>query len=125
VSTTNLLLAIILFILLKQFYPAAIEALAPRVIVVVVLYGCYWLVAKLPGKLKKRTAEKRLEQEDENAFWEHQKRHEGIRAKYDPKHEWNEATSLPNEYLKELRQLNLKYREMLQRRNGWTAKDFQ
>jgi predicted DNA repair protein MutK len=125
VSITNFLLAVILFILVKQFYPSAIDTLGPVVLGAAVIYGCYWSVAKLPGKWKQRNATKRQEEEDEKAFWEHQGRHKAIRSKYDPKHEWNEVTSVPSEYLREVQQLNLEYREMLQRRNGWTAADFQ
>ena len=47
------------------------------------------------------------EQADDEAYWELQRKLEVIRAKYDPKHEWNEASSVPNEYLREVQQLNL------------------
>ena len=119
VSATNFLLAVILFILIKQFYPGAIEALGPVVLGVAVIYGCHWLVAKPPGK--QRNATKLQEEGDEEAFLAHQKRPEAIRSKYDCKKEWKGATSAPSEYLREVQQLNLEYREVLQRRNGWTA----
>lgn len=123
-SVTNYLLVIILLILVKQFYPDLVDALLPVVIGGLTLYGCYWLVAKFPKQWKKRRAERQQEKKDEAEFWEYQRMHDAIRAKYDPEHAWNEATSVPREYLDEIRKLNLAHREMLQRRNGWTVDDF-
>ena len=62
---------------------------------------------------------------DEKEYWEYQAKHRAIRAKYDPSNEWNEATSVPREYLTEIHDLNLQHGSMLQRRNGWTAEDFE
>ena len=124
-NVTNFLLAVILFVLVKQFYPQAVETLGPLIFVAATIYCCYWLVAKLPGQWRQRNAAQQQEQEDEKAFWELQRKCEAVRSKYDPNHEWNEATSRPKEYLHEIKQLNREYREMLQRRNGWTAGDFQ
>ncbi len=124
-NLTNYLLSIILLILVKQFYPALWDAFLPVVIGGLTLYGCYWLVAKFPKQWKKRRAERQQEQKDEAEFWEYQRKHNAVRAKYDPEHKWNEATSVPQEYLGEIRNLNIEHREMLQRRNGWTANDFE
>ena len=123
-SLTNYLLFIILFILVKQFYPGFLDEVFPVVIGGLALYGCYWLVAKFPTQWKKRKAERQQEQNDEAEFWEYQRKHDAICAKYDQEHAWNEATSLPQEYLDEIRTLNLEHRGMLQRRNGWTVNDF-
>lgn len=123
-NITNVLLVVILWILLKQFYPATADTLLTVAIVASVLYCCYWLVTKFPQRWKKRKAERQQEAEDEGAYWEYRQKHNAIRAKYDPRHEWNEATSVPHDYSKEIRALNLEYRSMLQRRNGWTAADF-
>lgn len=123
-NITNILLVIILFILVKQFYPDTAKTLIAVGIVGFVLYGGYWLVTQLPMRWKKRRAEKRQEEQDEREYWDYQKKHDAIRAKYDPRNEWNEATSVPSKYLEEIRELNLEHREMLQRRNGWTADDF-
>lgn len=122
---TNYLLFIILLILVKQFYPDLVHTLLPVVIVGLSIYGCYWLLAKFPAQWKKRKAEKQQERKDEVEFWEYQRMHDAIRAKYDPRHAWNEATSVPREYLDEIRNLNLAHRDMLQRRNGWTVNDFE
>ena len=123
-STTNFLLATILFILVEQFYPSVIETLLPICIAAFVLYGIYWLVFRFPKWWKQRKALQRQEREDEEAFWERHRKQDAIRKKYDPENKWNEATSVPREYLQEIRELNLEYRDMLQRRNGWTANDF-
>ena len=76
------------------------------------------MIARFPTQWKQRKARQRQEEEDEKAFWEHHRKHDAIRKKYDPENKWNEVTSLPSEYLKEIRDLNLEYRGMLQRRNG-------
>jgi hypothetical protein len=123
-SVTNYLLSIILLILVKQFYPALLDTLLPVVIGGLALYGCYWLVAKFPAQWKKRKVEKQQEEKDETEFWDYQRKHDAVRAKYDPEHVWNEATSVPHEYSDEIRTLDLEHRGMLQRRNGWTANDF-
>ena len=109
---------------MKQFYPDTTETLAAVGIAAFVLYGGYWLVTQFPARWKKRRAEKKQEEQDEKEFWEYQQKHDAIRAKYDPRNEWNEATLVPDKYLEETRNLNLKHRGMLQRRNGWTTEDF-
>jgi len=123
-NLTNYLLSIILFILVKQFYPDILGKFVLVAIGGLALYGCYWLVAKFPTEWKRRKAERQQEQKDEAEFWEYQRKHDAVRAKYDSEHVWNEATSVPQEYLDEIRNLNLDHRGMLQRRNGWTVNDF-
>jgi len=123
VSLTNLLLAIILAILIRQFYPAFGDMVVVVVVAASALYGCYWLVARYPKQRKKQRALRMQEQTDEKQFWQWWKEHEALRAKYDPRHEWDEATMLPEDYLKEIRKLNLAHQDMLCRRNGWTYSD--
>lgn len=62
--------------------------------------------------------------QDEIDFWEHDRKRDAIRTKYDPGSEWNEGTFLPQEYLDEINKLNLEYQDMLRRRDGWTDSDF-
>ena len=123
-NITNILLLVILFILLKQFYPAATDTLVALGITAFLLYAGYWLVAQFPPWWKKRRAERLQKEQDGKEYLDYQKKHDAIRTKYDPRNEWNEATSLPREYLEEIRSLNLEHRGMLQRRNGWTVEDF-
>ncbi|HYA20894.1 MAG TPA: hypothetical protein VEG25_09660 [Burkholderiales bacterium] len=123
-NITNGLLIIILFILVEQFYPTTAEIIIAMGIAAFALYACYWLATQFPARWKKRKAERWRAEQDEREYWNYQKQHDSIRAKYDPRHEWNEATSVPSEYLDEIRRLNLEHRGMLQRRNGWTAEDF-
>jgi hypothetical protein len=123
-NLTNYLLFIILLILVKQFYPTYLDTLLPVIVGCLILYGFYWLVVKFPAQWKMRKKERQQEQKDEAEFWECQQKHNAIRAKYDPEYKWNEATSVPHEYLDEIRSLNIEHREMLQRRNGFTANDF-
>lgn len=123
-NITNILLAAILIILVKQFYPATADTLVAVGVFGLVAYSAYWLLAKFPAQWKKRRAEKVQRESDEKEFWEYRKVHDAIRAKYDPRNEWNEATSVPREYLEEIRELNLAHCYMLQRRNGWTIEDF-
>lgn len=61
---------------------------------------------------------------DEKEYWEFQKASDALRKKYDPNHEWNEATTTPPEYQTEHRALLLAHKAMLRRRNGWTDADF-
>ena len=85
---------------------------------------CYWVVTYLKN-VKPRRLKRLLEEQDERDYWESDWRRTAIRLKYDPEREWNEATTLPESYKAEIRALNLEYREMLMRRNGWSAQDFQ
>ena len=123
-NVTNCLLSIILFILVKQFYPDVLDTLLPLAIGGLTLYGFYWLVAVFPAQWIKRKAEKQQEQKDEAEFWEYKKKHNAVLAKYDPEDLWHEATSIPQEYIDEIKNLNLEHRGMLQRRNGWSVNDF-
>lgn len=61
---------------------------------------------------------------DEREYWEYSKANHAIRKKYDPRGEWDEATQLPQEFLREIHALNLAHQAMLRRRNGWTDVDF-
>lgn len=61
---------------------------------------------------------------DEKEYWEFRKASDALRKKYDPNHEWNEATTTPTEYQTEHRALLLAHKAMLRRRNGWTDADF-
>lgn len=106
------------------FYPDTTETLVAVAIVACTLYAGYWLAVQFPARWKKRRAERQQEERDEKEYWDYEIKHNAIRAKYDPRHEWNEATSVPSEYIEEIRRLNFEYRGMLQRRNGWTAEDF-
>lgn len=123
-NLTNCLLSTILFILVKQFYPDVVDTYLPIAIFGLILYGCYWLIAKFPSQRKKRKEERKQEEKDETEFWEYQHAHDAIRRKYDPANAWDEATSYPEEYLDEIRNLNLEHQLMLQRRNGWSVSDF-
>ena len=123
-NITNVLLVIILFILVKQFYPDTAETLVAVGIVAFTVYSGYWLITQFPARLKARRAQRRQEEQDEREHSEYQKKHDAIRTKYDPQNAWNEATSVPNEYVEEIRTLNSEHRGMLQRRSGWTTDDF-
>ena len=123
-NLTNILLFIILFILVKQFYPDIARNLITIGVIVLLLYGGYWLVMEFPAERRKHRARKKQELQDEKDFLEYDKQSSAVRTKYDPENKWNETTSVPDEYLEEIRKLNFKYRGMLQRRNGWTAEDF-
>ncbi len=79
---------------------------------------------RVKAELLQEQAKRKHEKEDETDYWEYEKRHKALRTKFDPKNEWNEATSIPAEYSREVRTLNLQYRNMLMRRNGWTTADF-
>jgi hypothetical protein len=81
-----------------------------------------WMIAKafkLPGKFtvwrERYKGEKLNNEEFSNVY---QPAFEAQRQKYDSKKVWNEPTSVPQEYLNELRTLNRKHRWMLKRRNN-------
>lgn len=61
---------------------------------------------------------------DEKEYWEYRNAADAIRKKYDPRHEWNEAAQVPEEYATELHDLNVAHEAMLRRRNGRTDDDF-
>ena len=124
-NLTNSLLFIVIIILVEQFYSTQLDSLRPVIIGCFILYGCYWLVVKFPVLWKKRRIERLQEQKDEAEFREWQRKHNLIRTKYDPEHKWNEVTSVPQEYLDEIRSLNIEHQKMLQRRNGFTANDIE
>ena len=109
---------------MKQFYPDTAEILVAVGIATITVYSGYWLITQLPARMKTRRAQRRQEEQDEREYSEYQKKHDAIRTKYDPQNVWNEATSVPKEYEEEIRMLNSEHRDMLQRRNGWTADDF-
>lgn len=119
-NVTNLLLVTILLILIRQYYPSVANVLVPVTLGALFIFGLAQLIV-VHGR---RKAKRMLEEYDETCFREHREAHDALRKKYDPRNEWNEATSVPPEYLSEVKELNSRYREMLIRRNGWTEKDF-
>lgn len=66
---------------------------------------------------KVETAIRLQEKADDEEFWHYIEQRDAILAKYDPRSEWNEGTSLPAQYKVEIQQLRVAHREMLKRRN--------
>lgn len=110
-STTNFLLILIAAMLGIHWYPSIAYP-----VIVVALIG--WTLVEFPKWRARRKVEKAKERQlkaDEplrNEFWA---KHQAIRDKYDPKHEWNEGTSLPAEYRREMADLNAEYRAVMDR----------
>ena len=119
-SITNFLLLVVIMILIRQFYPGLADALVGILIVGGIAYGGYWLLRKYPAH-RTATAQRKA---DDGEYWKYQTDHEAIRSRYDPNRQWNEATTVPPEYLAEIRALNQAHHQMLRRRNGWTDADF-
>jgi hypothetical protein len=77
-----------------------------------------WAFKELPKWWKQRQSnmakQKQLDADEllRREFWE---KHKAIRDKYDPKHEWNDATFLPAEYEREMEELNAEYRAVMDR----------
>jgi hypothetical protein len=107
----TLLLLLIAFMIGNHWYP---DYVYPAVIVALIV----WAINQLPNWWHQRKSEKaRQKKLDADAplreeFW---RKHQAIRDKYDPKHEWNEATSLPGEYQREMDELNDQYRAVMDR----------
>jgi uncharacterized membrane protein YebE (DUF533 family) len=89
-----------------------------------VAYAAYQLFPKSRERREAKRQALERDGEDEKAFWDYQTKHNSIRAKFDPTNSWNEATTVPDDYKEEIRQLNLLYANMLRRRNAWTEADF-
>ncbi|MEO8019720.1 MAG: hypothetical protein ABI769_18065 [Pseudomonadota bacterium] len=73
--------------------------------------------------------EKRREKEEQRLndieYWEYKRKHDAIRDKYDPEGEWNEGTSVPWAFTKEIQELNEEYHDVIVRRFGpeWDEDD--
>jgi hypothetical protein len=110
-GTTNLLLVLIAAMLGIRWYPSIAYP-----VIVVALIG--WALIEFPKWRERRRREKAIERQlkaDEplrNEFWA---KHKAIRDKYDPEHEWNEATSLAAAYIQEMDDLNAEYRVVMDR----------
>jgi hypothetical protein len=124
-TVTNFLLVVILLILVEQFYPTVASVLTPAALVLFGLSVLSYLFFVLPDQWKQHRAEKQQRERDEKEYWEYAAKSDALRKKFDPKNEWNEATSVPRAYREELRELHLQYRGMLMRRNDWKDEDFE
>jgi len=93
-------------------------------VIALAAYGAFDLLRRIARFAIGRRNARAQEVSDEEAFWTYKREHETIRARFDPAKTWNEATSPPEEYVSEIRALNLRFSGMLRRRNGWTDKDF-
>lgn len=110
-STTNFLLILIAAILGIHWYP---DIAYPVIAIAVVIYA----MNELPKWWRQREIEKAKQRQldaDEPLRREFWAKHKAIRDKYDPRHEWNEATSLPLENEKEMEDLNAEYRAVMDR----------
>jgi hypothetical protein len=111
---TNVLLVIVAALLFELVHPAW----APLAWLVLGVFAAVsavsWLTARHEQRKAARAA-KALDDEEFNVYWAE---HQAIRAKYDPEHKWNEATSTPRAYREEIAELNETHREMLKRRFG-------
>ena len=87
-------------------------------------YGAYDLTHRLLAVRRQGRIATAQATEDDEEFWAYTAAHQAIRRKFDPEGAWNEATSLPDAYVSEVRALNLRHRAMLMRRNGWSEEDF-
>lgn len=107
----TLLLVLIAAMLGVHWYP---DIAYPAIGVAIVLYASNQLPKWWKQHQIDRTKQKQLDADEplRRAFWA---KHQLIRDKYDPKHEWNEATSLPAEYVREMAELNAEYRVVMDR----------
>ena len=114
---TNLLLIAVVAILLNHWYPRDSKMIGAFIVAACLVYFLYWLVAIAPNERKKRKETEIQEKADDETYRrEYLPQHQAIRKKYDPKDEWNEGTSLPPEYVKEMADLNERHGDMLERR---------
>jgi Ni/Co efflux regulator RcnB len=110
-STTNFLLVLIAAMLGLHWYPDIAKPLIAFAIFA-------WLLNEVPKWNKQRKLEKAKQNQLDadkplrEEFWA---KHKAIRDKYDPKHEWNEGTSLPAEYTREMAELNAEYHAVMDR----------
>jgi hypothetical protein len=107
----TLLLLLIAFMLGNHWYP---DYVYPVIAVILVI----WAINEFPKWNRQRKADKAKQKRldaDAPLRDEFRAKHNAIRAKYDPKHEWNEGTSLPREYQKEMDDLNDEYRDVMDR----------
>lgn len=125
VNITNFLLILIILILEQQFHPEFANQVFVFAGVAGAIYGVYWLIARFPAVWRQNRQRRAQEIADHKEYWEYEAERRQIRAKYDPGNQWNEATSVPREYLDEIRRLNQNHRWMLMRRNDWKAEDFE
>lgn len=89
---------------------------------VLAVTGLLWWLDRLRAKHKQQKAEREAQRAQERAdaaeWSEYRAARDAIRAKYDPEHKWNEATSTPDEYHDEIEELNELHSAMLKRRFG-------
>jgi hypothetical protein len=117
---TNTLLLYILAFLVYHFE-------RPMFWNLLIFVGAMWLISwafRFPAKFKGDRAKAKQEKADNDEFFNiYIPARDAIRKKYDPNHEWNEATTVPQACQNEQRELRLKHRWMLQRRNNYKFDD--
>lgn len=113
-NTTNFLLVVIIWLLVNQFYPDWVPILLLVLVVAALIRGGVWFFERR----RRQTEERKQQESDQEAYQVYQRQHQAIRDRYDPQSVWNEATSLPREYLEEIRELNDRYHDLLVRRFG-------
>jgi len=111
---TNVLLLIVAALLFELVHPSWAPLVWLALGVFAVVSTTSWLKARHEHRKAMRAA-KASDEEEFKVYWAE---HQAIRAKYDPEHKWNEATSTPREYQEEIDELNQMHRAMLKRRFG-------
>jgi hypothetical protein len=102
---TNWLLLCIGLMVFNKFYPNT----AKEYSYVVLGIGAIWVVYTLIKTWRRDEAERKQERKEQDKNSEFIAELNVIRAKYDPRHEWNEATSLPEAYEREVETLRRKH----------------
>jgi hypothetical protein len=111
---TNVLLLIVAALLFELVHPAW----APLVWLALGVFAVVSSISWLKARHEQRKAMPAAKARDEEEFKMYRAEHQAIRAKYDPEHKWNEATSTPRAYREEIAELNELHSAMLKRRFG-------
>ena len=114
---TSLLLAAAVALLLVHFFPH----LAAPVAWLALAVGLVWAAVfslRIFLLLRERRSRAVQQAADEKAYRDYKAELDKLRTRFDPNHEWNEATELPHVYREALSALHERYRSMLERRFG-------
>jgi hypothetical protein len=117
-TRTRLLVIILALVVLIQVFPDRARLIEVLILGGTALYCAVWAARVYSPRLKEAAKLKALAASDEAEYRQYALELQSIRAKYDPDRDFEDPTSISQEYKDELSALHDRHEAMLQRKFG-------
>ena len=117
-TRTRLLIWILVVMVLLQIFPDKAGRIEAFAVIASIVYCAAWVVPKYLARRKERSARVARAHVDEKEYLQYTEALNAICAKYDPQRDFEEPTSISQEYQDEISALHDRHEAMLKRKFG-------